>query len=352
MTGRAQRIMPPEWAPHAGTILSWPHNVDEWGDAHAAAEQAFVELATRLSRVETVHVNVPDDAWVQRVGDALDGAGARRAAVQLHLIRTDDVWARDHGPSVVFEPGAPDAGPLWIDWVFDAWGGKYPHADDAAVPARLAPRLGARRAAVDVVMEGGAFDVNGRGDLLTTESAALHPNRGDRTRADLEAAFGEHLGVRRVCWLGAGLAGDDTDGHVDDLARFVDDDTIACVVSDDPGDEDHDALAENLERLRTFVGVGERRFDIVALPQPRPVVRDGERLPASYANFYVANGLVLVPVFDQPTDAVAIERLAAAMPDRRVVGIDARGLVTQYGALHCVTQQLPAALSHVTTLRG
>lgn len=347
MTGTPRRIMPPEWAPHAGTILSWPHNVDEWGHAHGAAEQAFVELATWLSRVETVHINVPDDGWARRVDDALGEAGARRAGVRLHRIRTDDVWARDHGPSVVFEPDNPGSGPLWIDWVFDAWGGKYPHADDAAVPQRLADVLGARRLAVDVVMEGGAFDLNGRGDLLTTESAALHPNRGDRSRADLEAAFAEHLGVRRVCWLGDGIAGDDTDGHVDDLARFVDDDTVACVAPGDPGDEDHDALGENLERLRRFVGVGGRRFGIVPLPQPTPVVRNGERLPASYANFYVANGLVIVPVFDQPTDAVAIERLAAALPGRRVVGVDARGLVSQYGAIHCVTQQIPAALSGV-----
>jgi agmatine deiminase len=246
---------------------------------------------------------------------------------------------RDHGPTFVTRAGELAA----IDWKYNAWGGKYPPwENDDKVPDRLAEILGIARFSPGIVLEGGSIDVNGRGTLLTTEACLLHPNRNPTLgRADIERLLRDYLGVRHVLWLGDGIAGDDTDGHIDDLARFVDAETVVTVVEHDPSDANHQPLAANLRRLREMTDQDGRALRVVTLPMPRPIFHEGTRVPASYANFYVGNAAVLVPTFGDAADSEALDTLRELFPGRRIVGINAVDLVWGLGAFHCVTQQQP-----------
>jgi agmatine deiminase len=298
-------------------------------------------MVEELSTGEDVNVNVLDEADEARVAAVLAGSTiARRERVHLRRIPTNEPWCRDHGPIFVVR----DDEVAVVDWGYNAWGGKYPPFDrDDAVPQRVAALLGMRAFRPGIVMEGGSLDVNGRGTLLTTESCLLNPNRNPTLdRAAIERHLGEFLGIRHVVWLGDGIAGDDTDGHVDDITRFVAADTIVTVVEDDPADENHRPLQENLARLRAARDQDGKPFTILTLPMPRPVEREGQRLPASYANFYIGNAVVLVPTFADPNDARALDVLARCFPQRRIVGIDSRDLVWGLGAFHCATQQQPS----------
>jgi agmatine deiminase len=333
--------MPAEWEPHAGTWLSFPRPEGiSFPGLYERVPALWLRMIEELSAGEDVHVNVLDAADESRVAALLAGSSVvDRARVHLHRIPTDEPWCRDHGPIFVTRPGEVAI----VDWDYNAWGGKYPPFDrDDAVPRAVASLLGVCLFHPGIVMEGGALDVNGRGTLLTTESCLLNRNRNPSLdRAALERHLGDFLGVRHVIWLGDGIAGDDTDGHVDDITRFVAPDTIVTVVEEDPADENHRPLAENRERLRAARDQDGRPFTIVELPMPRPVVREGQRLPASYANFYVGNAVVLVPTFADPNDARALAVLARCFRTRRVVGIDSRDLVWGLGAFHCATQQQP-----------
>lgn len=338
--------MPAEWAPHAGTILTWPHRPAIWRGVHAQAEAAFARLATELSEVEDVHINVPDLHWRDHVLGLVRAAGGDVHRIVWHQIDSDDVWARDHGPIFVTpRPDAPAGTPplAMLDWDFNAWGGKFASSLDDRVPRAMNAQFRVPRISPGLVMEGGSLEVNGAGDLLTTEAVLLNTNRNPQfSREDIEASLRLHLGVERLHWLGAGLEGDDTDGHIDDIARFVADDTL--VVVQPPVDHaDYAAMADNLARLQAMRGAGGQAWRVIGLPSPEPIAFAGEHLPASYANFYIANEKVLVPTFEQPTDAEALAILQELLPDRRVVGIDGRALVTQYGNIHCVTQQVPLA---------
>jgi agmatine deiminase len=336
--------MPAEWCRHEATLLTWPHLVETWRGVHEAVEATFVELASRLSHLEDVHIAVPDTAWDKRVSGLIRREGGRMDRVHLWGIPSDDVWARDHGPTVVFER-LPDGTQrrVLVHWVFNAWGGKYPSALDAAVPLALERHLGIPRVEPGLVMEGGALEVNGLGDLLTTEAVLLNPNRNPgMERPALESALQHWLGVRHILWLGDGLLGDDTDGHIDDIARFTDERTVVVVCPQDHSHPDYAAMKANLERLQTYRNSRGTALRVVPLPMPEPVRFGDEHLPASYANFYIANGCVLVPVFHQPSDGEALSVLAELFPGRDVIGIDCRALVSQYGALHCITQQVPA----------
>jgi len=333
---------PAEWEPHAGTWLSWPHNRETWPDALDAAEAAFVAMVRALHERETVHVNAagPVEARARR---ALRAGGVDPEAgrgVVLHPIPTDDAWVRDHGPVFVVrgEGGAREK--AVVDFRYDAWGGKYPPWDrDDAVPRAVARALGLRRFAVDAVLEGGSVDGDGAGTALATEQCLLHPNRGGRSREAAEALLATTLGVRRVVWLGRGIEGDDTDGHVDDVARFVASGTVVTVVPADPGHPDAPALLENRRRLRAARDADGKPLAVAELPPPRPAA--GPALPASYANFYLADGVCLLPVFDDPADARAAAVLRELLPGREVVPIDARALVVGLGGPHCRTQQEP-----------
>ena len=344
--------MPAEWERHQATWLSWPRRDGiSFPDAFEAVPGLWLRMLEALSPGELVHVNVGDDAQEAEVRRLLATSSAVRAdRVFLHRIPTDEPWCRDHGPTFVVDDRAGDLAPLAVvDWRYNAWGGKYPPFErDDAVPRQIAALLAVPVFSPGIVMEGGSIDVNGRGTLLTTESCLLNPNRNPTlSRAEIEKALGEFLGVTQVVWLGDGIAGDDTDGHVDDLSRFVAAGTVVTVVEDDPADENYRPLRDNLERLRAARDQDGAPLTVVELPMPRPLVRDGQRLPASYANFYIGNEVVLAPVFADPADARALATLARCFPGRRIVGIDARDLVWGLGAFHCVTQQQPAAAARV-----
>jgi agmatine deiminase len=337
--------MPPEWHRHEATLLTWPHDIAMWRGLHTEVERTFAEFAARLSHVETVYINVPDTTWEQRVLKALRHEDADLSAVRTLHIPSNDVWARDHGPTVVFrreDDGASRR--VMLDWVFNAWGSKYAAELDDAVPSHLEGIWQMPRVRPGLVMEGGALEVNGEGDLLTTESVLLNPNRNpELSREEIEERLRGWLGVRQILWLGDGLEGDDTDGHIDDIARFTDERTVVVVCPQDTAHPDHAVMAANMERLRTYRTSRGNALRVVPLPAPEPVRWQDEHLPASYANFYIANGCVFVPVFHQPTDSEALSILSDLMPDRDVIGIDCRALVSQYGALHCISQQLPVA---------
>jgi agmatine deiminase len=332
--------MPPEWAPHAATWLSWPHNRATWPDGLEGAEAALAEGVAALAEGEDIRINVQDAGHAAHVHTLLAGR-VPPERLALEPIPTDDAWVRDHGAIIVH--GA-DGRRVALDFRFNAWGGKYPPFErDDAVAARMAQALGLECLSIDMVLEGGSIDVNGAGALLTTEQCLLHPNRNPRLgRADIEARLARYLGARAVIWLGEGIAGDDTDGHVDDIARFVAEDLVVTAVERALSDVNYQPLQRNLQRLRAARLPDGRPLRVMELPMPEPLYRGGERLPASYANFYIGNGVVLVPVFDCPSDRAAVEILAACFPGRRAVPIDSRALVVGLGAFHCLTQQVPA----------
>ena len=343
--------MPAEWEPHEATWLAWPHNSEDWPGKFQAIPWVYAEIVRLLAAHERVHILVEDSKAQGRATGILQRAGANLDCVSFHLWPTDRSWTRDSGPIFV-RNGAGQVG--ITNWRFNAWA-KYPdwHLDDQ-LPGRVAALLGLPQwqPAVDlddgprrVILEGGSIDVNGLGTLLATEECLLsemqqrNPGVG---RAQLEQVFYDFLGIDRVIWLGCGVAGDDTHGHVDDISRFVGAETIVTAVEPNRSDSNHVPLAENLERLKAARTLDGRQFTLVELPMPRPVVFRGQRLPASYANFYIANGLVLVPTFQDPNDRVALNILAEVFPDREVIGIHSVDLVWGLGTLHCMTQQQPA----------
>ena len=336
--------MPPEWAPHRGTWLSWPHKRESWPDKFEPVPGIFTRMVAELAPHEEVHINVLDEAMAEDVRTRLARAGVPAGRVFLHLHPTNDAWCRDHGPMFIQRHAGSGVEQAIVDWRYNAWGGKYPPWDlDDDIPVRVAEEFDLPLYAPDVVMEGGALDLNGRGTLLTTEACLLNPNRNpELSKEEIEATLRDHLGVSKILWLGDGIAGDDTDGHVDDLTRFTDPSTLVTVVEDDPADENHEPLKENLARLREMTDQDGNPFRVVTLPMPRAMYQDGQRLPASYANFYIANGVVLLPTYDPARDEQARATLQGLFPGRRVVGIDCVDLVWGLGAFHCVTQQWPA----------
>ncbi len=331
---------PAEWEPHRATWLSWPHNPETWPGRLAAVVETYVAIVDALVAHEAVHIAVADAPMEEAARADLRRGGVAERGVVFHHIPTDDAWARDHGP--IFLVNAHGERAL-VDFRFDNWGRKYPGWErDDAVPRAVAQLLGVRRFAADFVLEGGSIDGDGAGSVLTTESCLLEPRRGPgRTREGMERLLHAFLGTQRVLWLGAGIEGDDTDGHVDDVARFVAPGRVVAVRCDDPADPDHDALAENWRRLASLRDAHGRKLELAALPVPPPLVVAGIRRPASYANFYLANGLALVPVFGAPSDARALAVLRDLLPDRQLIGIPCRDLVVGLGAVHCITQQEP-----------
>jgi agmatine deiminase len=331
--------MPAEWEPHQATWLSWPHNLETWPEDLDRVEGALARAVRALAPRETVRINVHDTGHERHVRAVLDDAGAG-GDVRFHHIPTNDAWIRDHGAIFVVSNGSLAA----TDWGFNSWGGKYPPWDlDDRVPQQMADVLGVPRFEADIILEGGSIEVNGRGLLLTTESCLLNPNRNPHlSRPEIEDRLRRFLGVEQILWLRDGIIGDDTDGHIDDLTRFIRHDAVVTVVEEDPGRENYIVLRENLERLQSMRTPDGRPLNIVPLPMPEPVTLRGEQMPASYANFYVANGVVLVPIFEDPRDGDALQILARCFPGRDVIPIDCRDVIWGLGALHCLTQQVPA----------
>jgi agmatine deiminase len=346
--------MPAEWEQHAATWVAWPHNREDWPGKFGPIPWVYAEIVRHLSRFEQVNILVSGRTARRRVEKRLRLAGADLARVAFVKCATDRVWVRDSGPSFVVRDSAGDAPVAAIHWKFNAWAKYGNYAADQRVPRtiaghagvnRFAPRMAVGEKPARVVLEGGAFDVNGRGTVLTTEECLLSDVQARNpglARAVLEQVFADWVAARHVIWLGQGIEGDDTHGHVDDLARFVDPSTVVCVSETDRSDPNFARLEDNWKRLEQARDQDGSPLRLVRLPMPRPVVFDGQRLPASYANFYVANGVVLVPTFNDPADREALATLAELFPDREVVGIHALDLVWGLGTIHCLTQQQPA----------
>lgn len=364
--------MPAEWEPHAATWLAWPHNREDWPGKFHPIPWVYAEIVRNIAShdapQESVHILVQDAAAEKRVSRILSDAGANLDAVAFHHWPTNRIWTRDYGPIFVCRDASRDTGRgvaseatgrrevALVDFCFNAWA-KYPDWQlDDEVPSRVAEALGcyafpAKIARGDrehrVVLEGGSIDVNGRGSLLTTEECLLsdvqqrNPGLG---REDLERVFRDYLGVTNTIWLGKGVTGDDTHGHVDDIARFVSATAVVAAVEPDPRDANHAPLAENLARLRAARSEEGKQFDVIELPMPRRVAFKKQRVPASYANFYIANGAVLVPVFNDPRDRIALNALAEVFQDRDVVPIYCGDMIWGLGAVHCLTQQQPAGV--------
>ncbi|MEO8445329.1 MAG: agmatine deiminase family protein, partial [Gammaproteobacteria bacterium] len=332
------------WSPHQATWFSWPHNVDTWADYLPAVERVLAEAVAALAKSERVRINVRDSGHGYHVQKLLAGKVSPER-VLLHQFPTNDSWCRDHG--AIFVTRDPGHGPTLqaLDFQYNAWGGKYPPFDlDNAIPAKMAAELGVPCRNLPMVLEGGSIEVNGRGTLLTTEQCLLNPNRNPGlSRAEIEDRLKELLGVSRILWLGEGIAGDDTDGHIDDLTRFVAEDLVVTVVEQDPADENYAPLKENRERLAGMQLADGRPLRVVELPMPAPLYRGSTRLPASYANFYVGNRVVLLPTFDCPADEEAAAILARCFQGRRIVSLDCRDVVIGLGTFHCLTQQVPVA---------
>jgi agmatine deiminase len=342
---------PAEWEPHAATWIAWPHEKRDWPGKFTPIPWVFAEVVRALVPGERVRVEVNDRLHEDRARRILQRCGVDLGRVDFHRIPTDRVWTRDHGPLFVRN----EAGDVALThWRFNGWA-KYPnHQRDDAVPDRVAqiqkrkqwkPMVIVDGEERPVVLEGGSIDVDGRGTLLTTEECLLSDVQARNpgvSREEMEELFAAFLGVSHVIWLGEGIVGDDTHGHVDDLARFVDTRTVVVAQQADPADPNHARLKDARARLERAVDAHGEALRVVPLPMPEPVVFDGQRLPASYANFYIGNAAVLVPTFNDPADRVALDTLGGLFPGRRVVGIHALDLVWGLGTIHCMTQQEPA----------
>jgi len=340
--------MPAEWEPHEATWLAWPHELTDWPGKFAPIPWAFAEIVRHLSQVERVYLLVEDRAAESRVRSMLKKSGANLDAIDFFRIPTDRGWMRDSGPICVRNEAGEVA---YNHFVFNGWGKYSNHKKDAVAVAKVNQKLKRRTWQPEhkgrrVVLEGGSIDVNGRGTLLTTEEclqSKVQERNPGFTKEDYAQVFREYFGVTNVLWLENGIAGDDTHGHVDDLARFVNPSTVVTIVEDDPRDANYAPLQENLALLKTMRDQYGKPLRVQTLPMPAAVNFDGFRLPASYANFYIANKIVIVPTFNDSNDSVALNTLAGLFPDRQVVGVACRDLVLGLGTLHCMTQQQPAS---------
>ena len=335
--------MPAEWSPHAATWISWPHNPETWPGLLAEAEAAMTDFVVALAPYETVHINVLNDEHAEAVARRFERS-VPEGSVVLHRVPTDDAWIRDYGAIIVRDANGDYAA---VDFGYNAWGGKYPPYDhDLAVAARMAEILALPRVACDMILEGGSVDVNGAGLGLVTEQCLLNPNRNPTLgRQDIVGKLRDLLGLTELIWLGDGVVGDDTDGHIDNLCRFVAERAVVTVVASDRDDPNYAPLADNLARLEAFESADGRGLEIQTLPLPAPVFHRGQRLPASYANFLIANEIVLMPSYGCAEDDAARGVLADCFADRRIVPIDCRALVAGLGALHCLTQQIPVMVA-------
>lgn len=337
--------MPAEWEPHAATWLTWPRPEGiSFPGRYEPVPDTYAAFIRLLVEVEEVHINVWNrerEDWVRGLLQARD---VPLQHVHFHHFPSYEPWCRDHGPTFLVREHEGRHERAVVDWDYNAWGGKYPPHDlDDAIPRHIAALRGLPLFRPGIIMEGGSIEVNGRGTLLTTESCLLNPNRNPSLdRTGIERHLREQLGVSHVLWLGDGIEGDDTDGHVDDLTRFTDARTLVTIVEEDASDPNHAPLRHNLERLRDMRDQDGQPFRIVELPTPGRIELEDQRLPASYANFYIANGLVVVPTFRHPNDSRAVGILQDLFPGRRVVGLDSSDLIWGLGSFHCISQQEPA----------
>lgn len=334
--------MPAEWEPQEAIWLSWPHNYASWPARFRPVPYNYANIVAAISRFEPVRINAAKKLHA-RARRLCERADANLANITFYDHPTNDAWCRDHGP--IFVKHAKTGEVALTDWAYNAWGGKYPPYDlDNEIPPSIEKVVKQRRFVNDMVLEGGSIDVNGQGALLTSEQCLLNKNRNPHlTKEQIEQNLRDYLGVTDIYWVGEGIVGDDTDGHIDDMTRFFKPDGFITCVEANKKDKNHDILAENLARLKKFRTPAGKKFDIVELPMPRAFGFDRQRVPASYANFLIVNGGVLVPTFRQPgPDARAVSIIQGCFPDRKVVGVDCYHLIWGLGTLHCISQQQPA----------
>jgi agmatine deiminase len=332
---------PAEWERHAATWLSYPHNETSWpGKIHTIFPfyHAFIK---ELALGERVNICVTDYEMHDRVLNALAVIGVNMRNINLHILPTNDAWCRDHGPAFLVNSDAAHQKVI-VNWKYNGWGGKYPADLDTTVPSRIGKLLDLRVFQPGIVMEGGSVDFNGKGAILTTTSCLLNPNRNHELNKDrIEKYIMDYYGAEQVLWLGDGIEGDDTDGHIDDLTRFVNEDTVVTMVETNKSDANHKPLKENLKTLGKFRLVNGKQLNIIELPMPEPRYYEGQRLPVSYANFYIANAGVIVPTYRCKQDDQAISILESCFKDRPIKGIDSTEIIWGLGSWHCLSQQEP-----------
>ena len=335
---------PPEWARHLGTWLSWIHKEESWPGKLESAYPAYCEFISKLSFHESVNINVAGPEMEADAIRRLKDLDHNRHNIHFHHFPSNDAWCRDHGPAFLLHKNSPDKRAI-VDWGYNAWGGKYPPFDlDDVIPTKVAEHLDIPCFHPGIVMEGGAVEFNGAGTIMTTTACLLNENRNpDLSQDDIEWYLKEFYGADQVLWLGEGIVGDDTDGHIDDIVRFVKPDTVLAAVEEDPQEENYEILQENLKMLRSFRLPNGKPINIVEIPMPAPVIWEEQRLPASYANFYIGNGAVYVPVFgDRKNDSKALQIIHKCFSDRVIYGIDSTDLIWGLGSFHCLSQQEPA----------
>lgn len=332
---------PAEWEEHEATWLSWPHNPDTWPGKIDTIYKPYCEFIKLVAEGEKVKINVRDKEMAKDAFAKIQKAGADMSRVFFYVNPTNDAWCRDHGPAFLMNRNSNEK--MIVDWGYNAWGGKYPPFDlDDVIPTRIANQLGLPVSKPGIIMEGGSVEFNGKGTVLTTTSCLLNKNRNPHlSKEQIEEYLKNYYGVTNILWLGDGIVGDDTDGHIDDLTRFVSEDTVVTVVEEDESDENYVPLQENLEVLRSLRLEDGSKLKIIELPMPKARYYQGQRLPMSYANFYIANKYVIVPVFDDPNDEKALEILQDCFLNRKVVGIYSTNLIWGLGSFHCLTQQEP-----------
>jgi agmatine deiminase len=331
---------PAEWAKHEATWLSWPHKEASWPGKIETIYEPYCLFIKAVAKGEKVRINVKDEAMRATAIAQLERVRADLSQIEFYFNETNDAWCRDHGPAFVVKGNQKAV----VDWGYNAWGNKYPPFDlDDIVPTKIAEHFKLPLFTPDIVMEGGSVEFNGAGTILTSEACLLNENRNPHLdKAQIETYLKEFYGAEQVLWVGDGIVGDDTDGHIDDITRFVNEDTVLTAVESNPLDENYLLLQENLERLKAMTLPDGRKLNIIHLPMPSPVIHEDTRLPASYANFYIANAAVIVPTFRDVNDKIALDIIQNAFPDREVIGIDSTDIIWGLGSFHCLSQQEPA----------
>ena len=334
-------FFPAEFARHSATWLSWPHKEASWPGKIEAIYPVYSEFVKLVAEGEKVNINVVDEKMKHSAISHLQKVNADFSNIQFFFHPTNDAWCRDHGPAFLINP--KEKKKMVVKWNYNAWGGKYPPFDlDNEVPISIAKHYNLPLAKPGIVMEGGSVEFNGRGTVLTTTSCLLNPNRNPHlTQSEIENYLRNYYGTENVLWLGDGIVGDDTDGHIDDITRFVDEETVVNVIEDDKRDDNYKPLKENLEALEKMRLENGKSLSIVTLPMPSAVVYEDQRLPASYANFYISNNYVVVPTFRDANDERALSILQKYFPARKVVGLDSTDIIWGLGSFHCLSQQEP-----------
>ncbi|MBN2612634.1 MAG: agmatine deiminase family protein [Bacteroidales bacterium] len=335
-------FFPAEWFRHEATWLTFPFHEESFPGKMDAVLPSLMEFIKVISQGEKVRVNVHNSQSETRVKKLVEKYGVNPLQVELFIHPSDDVWCRDHGPAFLINPGAESHKKVIVNWEFNAWGGKYPYMNDNSITELIAKKFGLKTYNPAIVMEGGSVDFNGAGTLVTSTACLLNNNRNPRLkRRDIEYYLCEFYGVEQVLWLHDGIAGDDTDGHIDDIARFVSEDTVVAMVETDKNDINYIPLQNNLKLLKSFRLLNGKPLNVIEIPMPDAVYHSGQRLPASYANFYICNSAVVVPTFRCSKDHKAIDILSGLFPGRKVTGIDATDIVWGFGSFHCLSQQEP-----------